>query len=319
MATPPFDIDQTVPADNGVVSQFPLQERTYRDVVESWLTTEHNTSGQHNFVTLPQAAAPAAPGASLTRLWADTSGNLSAKSGASGAAETLIPAGMMGPWPTTTPPAGWHLANGQAVSRTTYSRLFALIGTTFGAGDGSTTFNVPDIRGRTIVGSDTMGSSDAGRLSGATFPTSGGVNIGEGGGAETITLVVSNMPSHAHPGSSASGSGTTSIQSNGHTHTFSGATSGQSADHTHSVPVQSSGTPGGVTNAGGGGWGGTNVTSSGTSVDHTHTYSGTTSDISASHTHTVSVSGIASIASQGGDAAHSNMPPAIIMYWIIKW
>ena len=58
-------------------------------------------------------------------------------------------------------PDGWLLCNGQAVSRTTYSKLFNVIGTTYGEGDGSTTFNVPDLRGRTPVGVGTGTASDA--------------------------------------------------------------------------------------------------------------------------------------------------------------
>lgn len=60
--------------------------------------------------------------------------------------------GMIMMWPNVTPPAEWLLCNGQAVSRTTYADLFALVGTVFGAGDGSTTFNVPDMRGSVPIG-----------------------------------------------------------------------------------------------------------------------------------------------------------------------
>lgn len=63
-----------------------------------------------------------------------------------------IPAGAMTPWTSNIPPAGWLICDGQAVSRTTYADLFAIIGTTYGAGNGSTTFNVPDLRGRVPVG-----------------------------------------------------------------------------------------------------------------------------------------------------------------------
>jgi microcystin-dependent protein len=67
-------------------------------------------------------------------------------------------------WPTGTAPSGWLLANGAAVSRTTYAALFAVISTTFGVGDGSTTFNVPNYTNRfpygTTVGS-TGGTADS--------------------------------------------------------------------------------------------------------------------------------------------------------------
>lgn len=61
-------------------------------------------------------------------------------------------------------PSGWLLCYGQAVSRTAYAALFAVIGTTFGAGDGSTTFNLPDARGRVLAGKDDMGGTAAGQL-----------------------------------------------------------------------------------------------------------------------------------------------------------
>lgn len=63
----------------------------------------------------------------------------------------------------TTPPSGWLKANGAAVSRTTYAALFAAIGTTFGAGDGQTTFNLPDLRGEFIRGLDDGRNIDRGR------------------------------------------------------------------------------------------------------------------------------------------------------------
>lgn len=83
-----------------------------------------------------------------------------------------------------TPP-GYLLCNGAAVSRTTYARLFSEIGTTYGAGDGSTTFNLPDRRGRTGIG--------AGQGTGLTNRTLGGSL-----GAEDHTLTVSEIPAHSH-------------------------------------------------------------------------------------------------------------------------
>lgn len=66
-----------------------------------------------------------------------------------------------------TPPTGYLKANGAAVSRDTYSALFAVIGTTFGAGDGSTTFNVPDLRGEFVRGWDDARGIDTGRVFGS--------------------------------------------------------------------------------------------------------------------------------------------------------
>jgi microcystin-dependent protein len=75
----------------------------------------------------------------------------------------LTPAGTVAYFPATTPPAGWLKANGQLVSRTTYAALFAVIGTTYGAGDGTTTFALPDLRGEFVRGWDDGRGVDSGR------------------------------------------------------------------------------------------------------------------------------------------------------------
>lgn len=62
--------------------------------------------------------------------------------------------GLVSYFPMASPPEGWLICNGQAVSRTTYADLFAVIGTTYGSGNGSTTFNVPELRGEFIRGLD---------------------------------------------------------------------------------------------------------------------------------------------------------------------
>lgn len=76
--------------------------------------------------------------------------------------ETVAP-GVVAFYPKTTAPTGWLKANGAAISRTTYSALFAAIGTAFGEGDGSTTFNIPDLRGEFIRGLDDGRGVDTGR------------------------------------------------------------------------------------------------------------------------------------------------------------
>jgi len=89
--------------------------------------------------------------------------------------DLIIPAptGGMIMWTTDTAPTGWLLCYGQAVSRTTYAALFAVLGTTFGSGDGSTTFNVPDMRGRLPLGQDDMGGSSANRVTATQADTVG--------------------------------------------------------------------------------------------------------------------------------------------------
>lgn len=95
-----------------------------------------------------------------------------------------FPVASVVPYAGSTAPTGWLFADGAAVSRATYSDLFDIIGTTYGAGDGSTTFNLPNLKGRIPVGLDASQSEfDA---------------IGETGGAKTHTLTESEMPSHTH-------------------------------------------------------------------------------------------------------------------------
>ena len=97
-----------------------------------------------------------------------TVGNVLVSDGSTWTSGVGVPSGSLFMWPTGTAPTGYLLCNGSAVSRTTYSALFGVVGTTFGAGDGSTTFNLPDYRDRMPVGAgttysaaDTGGSADA--------------------------------------------------------------------------------------------------------------------------------------------------------------
>lgn len=96
-----------------------------------------------------------------------------------------ITTGFVSLWPTGPAPTGWLLCDGSAVSRATYADLFAAIGTTYGVGDGATTFNVPDTRGRAVAG--------AGTGSGLTARS-----LGQQMGAEDHQLTLPELPAHTH-------------------------------------------------------------------------------------------------------------------------
>ena len=133
------------------------------------------------------------------------------------AALSQIPSGIMAPFGGTVEPTGWLFCYGQAVSRTTYAALFAAIGIANGAGDASTTFNLPDLRGRVPVGRDNMGGTAASRMTSAGSGVDGNT-LGAVGGAQTHTLTTAQIPAHNHlirldstagnSSTSASGAGT---------------------------------------------------------------------------------------------------------------
>lgn len=95
------------------------------------------------------------------------------------------------------PTSDWMWASGQALSRTDYAALFAAIGTTYGSGNGSTTFNLPDLRDRTVVGVGNMGGSDANRVS--NFST----ELGNVGGGDTHSLNYLENGPHSHSGTTS--------------------------------------------------------------------------------------------------------------------
>ncbi len=131
----------------------------------------------------------------------------------------FIPSGIVQMFAGTSPPTGYLLCDGTAYSRTTYLNLFSIIGTTFGAGDGSTTFNVPDLRSRVPVGAGTgVGLSNR--------------SLGGSGGEETHVLITAEIPPHNHTDS-------------GHTHPI------LDPGHTHTVP-QGGTTGGGYSTLGNG-------------------------------------------------------------------
>ena len=223
--------------------------------------------------------------------------------------------GGMDYWGATAP-TGWLFCYGQNVSRTTYVKLFTAIGTLHGVGDGSTTFTLPDKRGRASFGKDDMGGTSANRLTGL----SGGINgdtLGGVGGAETHILTDAQLSSHTHTqaGSFASGG----ISAN-HTHTQTGTflSGGRTAAHNHNISgsQQDSGTAGPYAishNAGN--WGVFATAAEQQEHQHWTSISGQTGTVSSDHAHTTTISGQTGIT--GSDAAHNNVPPGIVCNYII--
>lgn len=161
-------------------------------------------------------------------------------------AQAGVPIGTVVDWAGDTAPAGWFLCHGQALSRTDYAVLFAILGTKFGAGDGVTTFNLPDLRGRVTAGADNMGGTDASRLS-VTFGALART-IGAAFGSAFHLLSLTEMPNHDH-----------------------GGTTGATGGHSHSTTEVVAGGPGAIIGQGSN----YRVAASATSAvfDHAHTIS----------------------------------------------
>jgi microcystin-dependent protein len=117
-----------------------------------------------------------------------------------GAGVGSVLVGMIMAYGGGTPPTGWLLCDGSAVSRTTFAPLYAVIGTAFGAGDGATTFAVPDLRGSMPVGKDDMGGVAANRLTMA-YAAFDGTTIGAQGGDQRLSTHhhLITDPQHTHP------------------------------------------------------------------------------------------------------------------------
>ena len=110
-----------------------------------------------------------------------------------------LPIGTITQYGGATAPEGWLICDGSAISRTSYSALFAAIGTTYGAGNGSTTFNVPDLRGRVSVGKSSDTEFDTlGETGGAKSNSYNLAHTHTQGDTGSTTLTVNQIPSHTH-------------------------------------------------------------------------------------------------------------------------
>lgn len=187
----------------------------------------------------------------------------------------------------STPPAGWLRCDGSAVSRTLYAGLFDVIGTTYGAGDGSTTFALPDLTGRVAIGRGTLGSD--------TYA------LAATGGSARHTLAAAEMPSHTHTGPSHThGVGTLATPAaGGHNH---GGTLVQIGSTTHGHDASSSSMIAGAPT--GGGSTGASIATGGS---HTHSLTGSTAS-----------GGTSATGSAGSGDAHENRPPYLALTPIIR-
>lgn len=266
---------------------------------------------------------------------------LQAKVGVDGSAVTtsldykvsiLVPTGAIIPYAGSTAPAGWLLCNtATPVSRSTYAALFAVIGTTYGAGNGSTTFNLPFLSGRAPIG--------AGTGSGLTARS-----LADTGGDESVTLTgaQSGTSAHGHANTIAASTGNASAD---HSHTTSvdppSTSSGTvSSDHAHYTGAHGhsylvgnlaqAGTNRSIVSASGGSVGGGAIYnadagwSGGISANHSHAtdigaFNATSGGQSVTHTHSVTVSGSVTDSTEANaTAAHTNMQPFLALNYIIK-
>lgn len=191
----------------------------------------------------------------------------------------IFPPGVILQYAGAAAPANWAIADGSVVARTgAYAALFAAIGTTYGAGDGSTTFSLPDLRDKVPVGK------------------SGTKALGSTGGAATVALAISEMPSHNHAGVTQPNSTGITLQADG--------------AHTHNVIFDIHDT----TSAGTGRVAGRPI-----AVDGASSFTGALALTAGSHVHGVSdPSHQHAIQSQGGGLAHNNLPPYLAVNHIIK-
>lgn len=203
-------------------------------------------------------------------------------SGISAAAFTgpgVVPIGSMLEYAGSTAPTNYLLCYGQAISRTTYAALFTAIGTAYGVGDGSTTFNIPDRRGRVSAGKDNMGGVAASRLTSPVVDPNG-ETLGAVGGFQTIALTEAQLAAHVHA------AGTIATVSAG--------------DHTHDLSLTTA-------------VGGSGVAVSITAADVNKPVNQTALTAGA-HTHTIS----GSTASAGTGTAHNNVQPTLVNNVIIR-
>jgi len=210
--------------------------------------------------------------------------------------KSSVPIGTVVMWSgnSSNVPTGWLLCDGTAISRTTYSDLYAIQGNVFGSGDGSTTFNLPNMKDRFVVGAGNTYSSNS------------------TGGSNSHTLTTAEIPSHNHTQNSHSHTGSSGT---GGSHSHTGTTSTTGA-HTHNVYYSYSGGAGSYRRLGHATSNSGSDNSALSNGNHSHTF---TTASGGDHSHTVAVgSTIATNQATGGGGAHENRPPYIGILFIIR-
>jgi microcystin-dependent protein len=153
-----------------------------------------------------------------------------------------VPIGGVVQWMTGTPPEGWLLCDGRPVARTTYARLFSVIGTTYGTGDGALTFNLPDLRGRFFLGQSSTGTGSTIGETGGSLDHTHGATV-DAGGAHTHT--VSGMTDEnvsATPVDANFDAATVNVATDDHLHDVSLTTSSDGS-HTHTGSIDGNNPP----------------------------------------------------------------------------
>lgn len=185
------------PNTPSVNQTFTSGARTWTYDGTSWNLTTYGVGG---FITCTSTTRPSSPPTGQAVFETDT---FTVRTWTGSAWVGIVPSGSLQTFAGATAPAGWLLCFGQEVSRTTYADLYAALSTTHGAGDGSTTFNLPDLRGRVPAGKDNMGGTSANRL----ITNVAGGTLGANGGAESHQLTTAQLASHTHTQSSHTHSG----------------------------------------------------------------------------------------------------------------
>jgi microcystin-dependent protein len=209
MVSPPFNFNVNVPANTDIAANFPTLDRSDKATLLTWLTQQQNNYGINQVLTLVLinqttnttygagltggVGGQPIPGPGAIQLYYDadftlkqSAGDLVALNSTLGPEYVGNPPGTIIAYAGNTTPDGYLFCDGAPISRTTYARLFTAIGTLWGGGDGTTTFNVPDLQSRTLFGYDPGGT---GRISGGETD-----KVGNTGGNEAYTLTQVNLP-----------------------------------------------------------------------------------------------------------------------------